>query len=108
MSAEPATVGQRCVVCIPTSSGGHLTVSGILSQPAAKSLCSRVQALDPHEVATTSSGPRCQFVHMSEELRNLYVNDRPPHVSGGKEFKTAMLQTNQAYVWDLDLQEPCK
>ena len=108
MSAEPATVGQRCVVCIPTSSGGHLTVSGILSQPAAKSLCSRVQALDPHEVATTSSGRRCQFVHMSEELRSLYVNDRPPHVSGGKEFKTAMLQTNQAYVWDLDLQEPCK
>ena len=45
---------------------------------------------------------------MSEELRNLYANDRLPHVSSGTEFETAMLKTNQAYVWDVDLHKPCK
>ena len=97
------------VVCVPTTSGGHLTVAGPMNKDAAEKVCGRVKRLAPHMVKKCRAGPRCQFVHAADladgvrpgEPGTLYSNDRPPHVSGGVVFEETILRTDYAYVHEV-------
>ena len=98
------------VVCVPTTSGGHLTVAGpMIDADAAAKVCGRVQRLAPHVVKKCRAGPKCQFVHAADladgirpgEPGTLYTNDRPPHVSGGIIFDEITLRTDVAYVHEV-------
>lgn len=94
------------VVCVPTSSGGHLTVSSIMTKEDAEQHCETVRAVAPHVVRKMKNGPRCQFVvyeDLAAEFRReedyLYTNTRMPHVSAGRDFEETMLHTDQAHVF---------
>ena len=95
------------VVCMHTSSGGHLTVSTLLELHIAKMYCNKVKAVKPHIVRKDKDGPRCRFV-VQEDLswefnsaneNTLYTSERLPHVSGGWDFNETILLTDKAYVW---------
>ena len=97
------------VVCIPTSHGGHITVTTLMQKQAARAHCRKVKAVVPHDVRKCEDGPRCRFV-LSDDLswelncndeNLLYTNTRRPHVRGGCDFVVTTLQSDRAYVYEV-------
>ena len=97
------------VVCIPTSNGGHITVTTLMDKLAAQAHCRKVKAVAPHDVRKYEDGPRCRYVlrdDLSWEFNcndedTLYTNTRQPHVSGGGDFEVTTVQTDRAYVYEV-------
>ena len=97
------------VVCVPTTSGGHLTVSRVLEEWDASAICELVREIAPFAVYRTTVGPKAQFVSladMPECFQELYTNDRHPHVSGGVRFQETELHPKEAYTREIASARP--